>query len=170
MKLKRDISSNSAPAPNQIEVGELVVNAKTGIIYSKRVDGTVVKWIGSDLCDTVNVASGPPIPTIGFSDTSSFCCGGRPLTITMNNLIVNNRYKLLVTDLQQDSGVVISTNEVELLPLNTSQRSVILNIGIDSEKPTTILKFSISQVVPIAGQDTNLIKSEKILIITCQNC
>jgi len=170
MKLKRDISSDSAPAPNQIEIGELLINAKTGIMYSKRVDGTVIKWIGNEVCDTITVNSGPPIPTIGFSDTSSFCCGGRPITITVNNLIVNSRYKLSITDLQQNSGVIISTNESDLLPINTSQRSVILNIGITSAKPTAILKFSISQVVPIAGQDTSLIKSEKILTITCQNC
>ena len=170
MKLKRDISSNSAPAPDQIEVGELVVNAKTGILYSKRVDGTFIKWVSSDLCDTVIGSGGTPAPRITFSDITSFCCGGSALTVVINNLVVDNRYRILITDLQNNDTVAISEFNTELLPTNSSQRSVVLNITIGSSKPTAILKFSINQIVLINSLETNLIKSEKILALTCQNC
>jgi hypothetical protein len=170
MKLKRDISSNSAPSPDQIEVGELVVNANTGILYSKRVDGTVIKWMSSDLCDTVSGSGGLPVPRITFSDISSFCCGGSALTVIINNLVVDNRYRLLITDLQNNDTVTISEFNTELLPTNSSQRSVVLNITIGSNKPTAIFKFSVNQIVLINSIETNIIKSEKILALTCQQC
>jgi len=170
MKLKRDISSDAAPAPNQIEVGELVVNAKTGILYSKRVDGTVIKWMSSDLCDTVTGSGGIPSPRITFSDISSFCCGGSALTIIVNNLVVDSRYRLLIVDLQNNDTVAISEFNTELLPTNSSQRSIVLNVTIGSSKPTAIFKFSVNQIVLIDSLETSLVKSEKILALTCQNC
>jgi hypothetical protein len=169
MKLKRDITSSSAPAPDQIEVGELLINAKTGTLYSKRTDGKIVKWVGSDLCENVS-GGGLPVPRISFSDITSFCCDGSTLTVVVNNLLVDYKYKLVITDLQNNDNVIISQNNIELLPLNSSQRSIILNLNIASSKPTAILKFTINEIVLVGTVETNVIKSEKILTLTCQKC
>jgi hypothetical protein len=76
MKLKRDLTSTAAPATNQIEVGELAINAKTGVLYSKMTDGTVIKFVGTAVCDSEHNNSCPvPVPEISFSDVTNFCCG-----------------------------------------------------------------------------------------------
>lgn len=170
MKLKRDISTQSAPAPEQIEVGELLYNANTGILYGKRNDGNVIKWLGIDVCDTVTDIGGYPVPVVSFSDTSVFCCGGAALTVEVNNLLVDTRYKIAVSELSSNTNVDISEFNTELLPLNTSQRSIILNITIPQNNPTAILKFSIFQVSTINNIDIDLIKSEKLLVLSCTDC
>lgn len=170
MKLKRDITSQAAPSPEQIAVGELYINARTGILYSKKTDDTIIKWVGIPVCDTITDFGGYPAPVISFSDTSSFCCGGSALTVIVNNLLVDYRYKLNITELSSNTGVLISEFNTELLPLNTSQRSLILNITIPKSNPTTILKFSVFQTNTVNGQDVDSIKSEKLLVITCREC
>jgi hypothetical protein len=169
MKLKRDISSTSAPAPDQIEVGELLINANTGILYSKKVDGTIVKWIGSQLCETfTDVASS--VPAISFANTDALCCGGYAITVTVNNLLVDTRYRLTVTDLKNNSKVIISEQNIELLPISSSSRSIFLNLNIPTEFPTAILKFSISLVSVVGAIETLTLQSERILSTTCVNC
>jgi hypothetical protein len=170
MKLKRDITSQTAPAPSQIEVGDLYVNANTGILYSKRTDGTVIKWLGIPVCDPVTNIGGYPVPVIKFSDTSVFCCGGTALTVTVNNLLVDYRYKLNITELSSNVGVLISEFNTQLLPLNTSDRSIILNITIPRVKPSAIFKFGVYQIDTVGGVDVDTIKSEQILVITCKEC
>lgn len=170
MKLKRDITTQAAPAPDQLTVGELLYNANSGILYGKRMDGTVIKWLGIDVCDSVTDFGGYPVPVVTFSDTSVFCCGGAALTIIVNNLLVNYRYKLAVTELSSNTGVLVSEFNTELLPLNTSQRSLILNITIPKSNPTAILKFSIFQTSTVDNVDVDMIKSEKLLVLSCTEC
>lgn len=170
MKLKRDITSQNAPSPEQIEVGDLYVNARTGILYSKKTDGSIIKWVGIPVCDTVTDFGGYPVPVISFSDTSSFCCGGSALTVVVNNLLVDYRYKLTITELSNNSGVSISEFNTQLLPLNTSQRSLILNVTVPKTNPTAIFKFSVFQVSTVNGQDVDSIKSEQLLVLTCREC
>jgi hypothetical protein len=170
MKLKRDISSTSAPAPDQIEIGELLINAKTGILYSKRVDGTVVKWVSSQLCDTSNGNLMSAVPVISVSDTSAICCNGSAITVVVNNLIYENRYRLTITDLNPTAGVIVGDYNTELLPITSSQRSILINIDIPNENKNAILKFSVSQIVSINSADVDILKSESIISTTCQNC
>jgi hypothetical protein len=170
MKLKRDISSSSPPASNQIEVGELVMNSNTGIIYSKRVDGTVIKWVPSQLCDITYGNSMSALPVISFKDINVLCCNGGAITITVDNLIYNNRYRLTITDLNTAANVVASSYSMELLPINSSQRSVALNFNIPSETVTAILKISISQIVTVSNVESDVLLSESILNTTCKNC
>ena len=44
-KIKRDITTSNPPAANQLEIGELVMNATTGIIYSKLTNGLIVNKV-----------------------------------------------------------------------------------------------------------------------------
>ena len=170
MKLKRDISSSSSPASGQLEVGELVINAKTGILYSKKVDGTIVKWVPNQLCDTTYGNGMSALPVISFKDINVLCCNGGAITITVDNLIYNNRYRLTITDLNTAANVVASSYSMELLPINSSQRSVALNLNIPSETVTAILKISISQIVTVSNVESDVLLSESILNTTCKNC
>jgi hypothetical protein len=43
--LTRDISTTNAPLDTQVGVGELVINANTGIMYSKRTDGKIIRFL-----------------------------------------------------------------------------------------------------------------------------
>lgn len=173
MKLKRDILSNNAPASDQIEVGELVINAKTGILYSKLVDGTVIKFLGSPVCVDSNDLTIPvPVPEITFSDVTNFCCGGDSLTVYVSNLLVNHRYLCSVTDLIENSTSVITPLSNELLALNKSDRSVSFNVKINrSAQSLALLKAKISEILTINGQDTLVLRSEKVIKVYCvANC
>lgn len=169
MKLILDVTSESSPAPEQIDIGQLGFNARTGILYGKKIDGTIIKWIGIPLCDTVSdVASS--LPVITFLNTDTLCCGGSPITVVVNNLLVDTRYRLSITDLETNSGVIIGEQNINLLPLSSSSRSIILNVTIPASSTPAILKFSVSQVSTVNSVDIYTIKSEKILTATCQQC
>jgi hypothetical protein len=173
MKLKRDITSTAAPANNQIEVGELVINSRTGILYSKRTDGTIIKFLGAPVCAVEdNFVSPVPVPDISFSDVTNFCCGGDSLTVYVSNLLVNHRYSCSIIDLiSGSSAVVLPTQSLNLLPLNKSDRSVVYNININrSTQLVWLFKVSINEIVNINNNDIQVLRSEKTLKICCTDC
>ena len=49
IKLKRDITTENPPSASQVEVGELVMNCTTGVLYTKLVNGSLVKFSSSPL-------------------------------------------------------------------------------------------------------------------------
>ena len=160
---KRDISTNNAPADNQIGVGELMVNAKTGILYSKRTDGKIVRILSIPIDDTSpgnNLLTF--VPVIKFSDVAGLCCNGDTITVTINNLLVDNQYTYVVTDTIVNSTTYISSTAGALSPLNSSRREVSLNLGISSIQNNALLKFSVLK--------NGVVLSENILPICCSNC
>lgn len=172
MKMKRDLTSSSAPAPEQLEVGEIAINAKTGILYSKRTDGRIIKWLGVPVCESETDYTSPvPVPDITFSDVSTFCCGGDSLTVYVSNLLVDHRYTCSVVDLMENSASTITPPLLSLLPVNKSDRSVIFNININQTlQKNALLKASVYEIVKINGQDVSMIRSEKIINVCCNNC
>jgi hypothetical protein len=171
MKIKRDISSTAAPSADQLEVGELAINAKTGILYTKLVDGTIMKYLGGPVgASSANPGVFVPTPVITFSDTSSFCCNGSSLIVTVNNLLVDSRYSYVIADLTGNSTVTFSDNNAQLYPLSSSQRSVALNISIGSSQPNSTLKLSIYEIITVGSSTSNVLRSEKLLSLCCQNC
>tara|TARA_B100000497_G_C7455682_1_gene282055 strand:- start:130 stop:687 length:558 start_codon:yes stop_codon:yes gene_type:complete len=48
--IKRDITGTSQPAPDQIDVGELVLNAVTGKLYTKLTNGNIMSWSSDNIC------------------------------------------------------------------------------------------------------------------------
>lgn len=168
MKLKRDNSSSNAPAPDQIEIGELAINTNTGILYSKMSDGTVIKWLGVPVCETANQTICPvPVPEISFSDTTNFCCGGDSLTVLVSNLLVNHNYICSIIDLISGSTAIIAPLNSPLLPTNKSDRTAIFNLNINkSVQPVASLKVSISEII----NNTTFLRSEKVLTICCNSC
>lgn len=85
--LKRDEESTGHPAPEQLEVGELLFNALTGKLYSKVKNGDVIEFIGQKVCFTT-------LPTVQFyyenENTGdlidNFCCSGGLLSIIVDKL------------------------------------------------------------------------------------
>ena len=155
---KRDISTNNAPADDQIGVGELMVNAKTGILYSKRTDGKIVRFLSIPIDDTSpgnNLLTF--VPVIKFSDVTGLCCNGDTITVTVNNLLVDNQYTYVVSDTIVNSTTYISSTTGTLSPLNSSRREVSLNLGISSIQNNALLKYGV-------------VLSENILPICCANC
>ena len=172
MKLKRDLTSNAAPAPNQIEVGELAINAKTGILYSKTVDGTIIKWLGSPVCETSQqTTSSVPVPQISFSDVSSFCCGGDTLRVYFSNLLVNHNYFCTLSDLGEQTSSIITPESYDLLPLNKSDRVAVFNIAINKlDQPVAILKASIYEKLVVNNNNIDMLRSEHLINILCSDC
>lgn len=172
MKLKRDLTSNNAPASNQIEVGELAINAKTGVLYSKMTDGTVIKFIGTAVCDSENDNLAPvPVPEITFSDVTNFCCGGDSLTVYVSNLLVNHRYSCSISDLIEGSTATVTPASSVLLPLNKSDRSVAFNININrAVQPIALFKVAITELVNVNNVDVSMLRSEKVIKVCCINC
>lgn len=171
MKLKRDVVSNNAPANDQVEVGELVINAKTGILYSKMVDGTIIKFLGTPVCANDLYESTVPVPVISFSDVTNFCCGGDTLTVYVSNLLVDHSYFCTITDLIENSTVVVSPSSLSLSPNNISDRSVIFNINADrANQNLAMLKVSIYEIVNNNNTTLNMLLSEKVINICCRNC
>lgn len=172
MKIRRDVSSNAAPSPDQLEVGELAINAKTGILYSKLVDGTIIKWLGSPVCASSQQAfSAVPVPEITIGDINNFCCNGDSLRVTVSNLLVNHRYICTAMDLMNNSTTTIAPISSNLTPVSKSDRSTIFNLNINKDRQNiALLKLSIYEIVEIDGVDTNLLRSEKLTHIQCKKC
>lgn len=86
--LKRDETGLGHPAPEQLSVGELVMNSVTGKIYTKLTDGSIVEFIGQKICFD-------PLPEIStyYENTlisndivSNFCCAGALLEFEVKKL------------------------------------------------------------------------------------
>ena len=172
MKIKRDITSEKAPATNQLEVGELAINATTGILYSKLVDGTIIKWLGAPVCETdITTICSVPVPEITFSDVTNFCCGGDSLTVYVSNLLVGHRYYCTAADLIANSTTIFAPVNPLLLTNNKSDRSTVFTININPVlQSNSILKVSIYETILVNSIDTNMLRSEKLLNICCRNC
>ena len=103
--LKRDISADGFPSPDQIDVGELVINSKTGKLYSKLIDGSIVEYIGQKICFN-------PVPIISFiyknqtiSNINDFCCAGDLMSVIVTNLKPGSiEYSYELTELTQNSA------------------------------------------------------------------
>lgn len=78
------------PAPDQVDVGELVINTITGKLYTKLDSGTVVEFISQKICFD-------PAPDVSFFYESkavsapdylidNFCCAGGLLTVVISKL------------------------------------------------------------------------------------
>ena len=48
--LKRDNTTDSHPHPDQLEIGELVMNSVTGKLYTKLIDGSIVEFMSQKVC------------------------------------------------------------------------------------------------------------------------
>jgi hypothetical protein len=160
---KRDITTNNAPLDDQVEVGELVLNAKTGIMYSKRTDGKIIKFMSVSIDDTSPASDMQKfVPIIKFSDVSGFCCNGDSIIVTVDNLLVGTAYTYLVTDMVAGSTTYFSVTSGIMSPISSSRREVSINISVSSIQNNALLKFSVLK--------DGIVLSENILPICCTTC
>lgn len=171
--IKRDETSNGFPAPDQLEVGELVINSKTGKLYSKLVDGSIIEWIGQKICFE-------PIPVISFSynnqsisNIENFCCAGDLLIVTVDKLKVEPfEYAFSFIELTQNSSSELiniadaqySTYSETIDSISTTIRKAVIPINLSTKSASynniNIFKF-------IVYDNANTILAEQILTFKC---
>ena len=167
--LLRDEETTSNPAPEQVAVGELVMNSVTGKLYTKLTDGTLVEFVSQKVCYA-------PIPEISFSNTNNICCYGTIIYANIRNLQPEPKtYSFNFEELtgNSNSGSVsepsytsYSISGTEGIPSGQSVvlREAVVPITIDINNPDNIniFKFSISS--------DNTLLTEKILPLSCNIC
>lgn len=160
LKLKRDETSTNPPAANQLEVGELVMNSKTGKLYTKLSSGIVVEFVGRQVCYA-------PVPTISFDDVSNFCCNGDSLSVKIRGLQASNTdYVFDVEELTNNNSTFtisdIGYNNYTENGQTFGEAIVVVSAEINGTDPITLMKFSVTL-------DNNYL-TEKVVSICCKNC
>lgn len=177
---KRDELGTGHPAPEQVSVGELIINSVTGKIYTKLVDGSVVEFIGQKICFD-------PTPTISLlyqgavisNDTvDKFCCAGAILEFEVKQMKpAPAQYIFEMTELTNNSlaqDIQIQTPQystyTEKVPakdpktpettVEYRQALVPVNLSINNVNNISLFKFTVSL------DNKKLI--EKIVTIKCQ--
>lgn len=177
---KRDELGTGHPAPEQVKIGELVMNSVTGKLYTKLVDGSIVEFIGQKICfdptPTISLLYiGQPVP----SDTiDKFCCAGAVLEFEVKKMKPEPaQYIFEMTELTSNSlvqDIQIQTPQYstysEKIPAkdaNTPEKSIEyrkalipVNLTINNVNNISLFKFTISL------DNKKLV--EKIITIKCQ--
>lgn len=154
-KIKRDITTANPPAANQLEVGELVINATTGIIYSKLTNGLIVKYLPV----FVSIST---VPVITFSDFSTFCCTGDTLTASVSNLTLGESYTYEFVDLNNNGVTFTGSRTGSLLPTSSTDRSTSIILEMNGSESITLIKFIVKL--------NNVVLAENIASICCRDC
>lgn len=166
-RFKRDITTTLAPALNQVDVGELVLNVQTGTLYTKKRDEngveSIVKFISVPLSSSGSDSCSNAIPVITFGDVTNFCCNGSVLVVTVNNLLVNSAYTYEIENLSAGSNVVFAQATGSISPNNTSTRQVPISVNVSTSQPNAILKFSVYN-------SSAQLQAESIVALCCKNC
>lgn len=175
---KRDELGTGHPAPEQIKVGELVINSVTGKIYTKLVNGSIVEFIGQKICFD-------PTPTIDLiyqgslisNDTiDKFCCAGAVLefeikrmkpdpaqyVFEMSELTSNSLAQDIQIQLPQYSTYIEKTETTDKNKIDIEYRKAIVpvNLTINNVNNISLFKFTVSL------DNKKLI--EKLITIKCQ--
>lgn len=87
LKFKRDETSINPPGPDQVAVGEIVINSVTGRLYTKNIAGEIIEYIGQKLCFQT-------MPEISFfykeasisENIDAYCCAGDLIVAEITNL------------------------------------------------------------------------------------
>lgn len=166
-KLKRDLTTTLAPALDQVDLGELVLNVQTGTLYTKKRDEngneSIVKFVSVPLSMSGDTVCSNILPVITFGDVTNFCCNGSVLIVTINNLLVNNNYTYQVEDLTANSTVQFAQATGSIVPTNTSTRQVPISVNISQTQPNALVKFSVFN-------SSSELQTEAIVAICCKNC
>lgn len=180
--LKRDEVGSAHPSPEQIEIGELVMNSVTGKLYSKLKDGSIVEWIGQKICFD-------PIPEIATyyenilasnDYIDQFCCLGGILEFEVTKLKLEpEEYAFEFVELTTNSNPL----EIDIQPAKYSEYTipkpetttnetislrkaiVPINLSItNAQQPISIFKFTV-----ISKTLNNKKLLEKIITVKCQD-
>lgn len=170
LRLKNDQKTTNPPHADQLVVGEIAINAVTGKLYTKLVNGSVVEFVGKQVCFS-------KIPAITFDAINNFCCNGDILTVKVIDLMIDTNYVFELEDLSgNDVNYTINppvytqynytdTNSNNTIPLKEAIIPITLNIA--GAKNLTILKFKILNY----NSASELIElTSRTITVSCQNC
>jgi hypothetical protein len=166
--LKHDVTSTDHPASSQLVVGELVINSKTGKLYTKLVNGAIFEFTGQQVCFSKT-------PAISFDDFTNFCCVGDILKVKVVDLIAANNYNFELEDISGNnidytinSPIYTSyqTTLSDSTVINLKEAIIPISLSINGDKNLTILKFKILG----KDNDINLELTSRTLTLSCQNC
>ena len=179
--LKRDITGEGFPHPDQLEVGELALNCITGKMYTKLVNGTVVEFVSQNICFE-------PTPTITLEHSGSeitgsrvpnFCCIGDSLVFIIDNLrslpkqysfefeeLTTNRSQITISEPTYTSYTQEIEQEIggQAVTSTVSLRKAVIPIDIIVPKDDVISIFKFSVVT-----DGKYIATKTITISCIQN-
>jgi len=162
--LRHDETTTNAPAADQVSIGELIINSVTGKLYTKLTNGTVVEFIGQQVCFT-------KLPSISFDTINNFCCSGDILKIKIMDLIELNNYSFEIEDISGNDVATSLQNAIYTAysstlangnTVNLKEAVVPCTIEINGSKNITILKFK------VIFENKEL--TSRIITLSCQNC
>lgn len=181
MKLlfKRDEVGDGQPSPDQVSVGELVMNSVTGRLYTKLIDNSIVEWVAQPVCFD-------PVPTISISYESvlinndiveNYCCTGGLLEFEVMGLKISpyeysfefveltsntNTQNINIQSPQYSNYTIPKPGSTtETIDVRKALVPIELTI-LNSEQNISIFKFS---VISVSKNNKKLI--EKIITIKC---
>lgn len=171
--LKRDETSTGFPGPDQISIGELVMNSKTGKLYSKLTDGSIIEWSGKVVCPSDTLSSNVRLyyksTLVNTNIISNFCSSGDALEFEIYPVIDDfTDYTFEFIELTNNASTedIILDEPVYSTYVDNgatkSKVSIRATITIPSPKQSTsIFKFSASRT------DINQKIVEKLITIQC---
>lgn len=177
--LKRDETGTSHPSPEQIEVGELVMNSVTGKLYSKLKDGSIVEWTGQRICfepspDIITYYNNIVIPN---DSIEGYCCLGGIISFEVSKLKVEpEEYTFELVELTNNTHY----NDIQVqdakyteytmpkpgstnITVPVRKAIVPINVSIlNSQQTISIFKF-----IVISKTQNNKILAERIITVKC---
>lgn len=181
MKLlfKRDETGTGFPSPEQLDIGEIVINSITGKLYTKVKDGSIIEFIGQKICFD-------PVPTIEMyyesnlvanDNIENFCCSGGILVFVVSSLKIDpHEYSFELTELTNNANLEdisvqlpqYSDYEITIPASPVAQTRAVrkatipINLSIaNNQADVSIFKFSVSSIT----DNKRLV--EKIIILKC---
>jgi hypothetical protein len=171
---------NAFPSVDQLDVGELVINAVTGKLYTKLLDGSVVEFVSQKICFD-------PIPEILFFYennpisppsylVNNFCCAGGLFTIVVDKLKPSPAdYSFNLTELTNNTvkeNISLSPPSYTTYSVTQNDESIIYrkatipaSISITDTNYNNISLFQFSVSDNITGRIVR--GGERILTIKC---
>lgn len=169
--------NTNAPSAAQLQVGELVINSRTGKLYTRLsldaagTPGPVVEFVGRQVCYD-------KIPSITFDSVENFCCNGDILNVKVIDLLQENNYRFEIEDISSNNvSLVVPTNEniqytdyIVEGPGNSQvqlrEAIVPITVSIGGSKSLTILRFKVLG----KNNDINAELTSRTIAISCNNC
>jgi hypothetical protein len=180
---KRDETGLGHPSPEQLSIGEIVINSVTGKLYTKLVDGSIIEFIGQKICFD-------PLPEvftyyenalISNDIVTNFCCTGALLEFEVKKLKLEPApYSFRLTELTNNANPQDIT--VQSAKLSTYEESI---PAVPPDTAPTIITYRkaivpINLAINLSTQGISLFKFavigdpsrppliEKIVTIRCQ--
>lgn len=171
--LKRDETSLGFPGPDQVSIGELVMNSKTGKLYSKLTDGSIIEWSGKIVCPSNTLLTDVVLyyksSIINSNIISNFCSTGDALEFEVLPIIddfTDYSFEFVELTNNTSTGNIAVSEPVYSTYIDnaTTKSKVSIRVTLSIPNPqqsTSIFKFSVSRT----DIDQKII--EKLITIQC---